>query len=73
MDRLYTPKVGALTAHQIGMATGIAIVALLAYVITFFLRPHCWSDRPCIRREAAEGPGHGRAGGGNPCPHGLRA
>ena len=40
MDRLYTPRVGALTAHQIGMATRIAIAVLLAYFITYFARDY---------------------------------
>lgn len=40
MDRVYAPRVGALTAHQIGMATRIAIALLLAYFIAYFAREY---------------------------------
>jgi hypothetical protein len=38
MDRVYTPHFGALTAHQIGMSTRIALALLLAYFICYFAR-----------------------------------
>lgn len=40
MDRVYAPKVGALTAHQIGMATRIVIIVVLAHVITYVARDY---------------------------------
>lgn len=38
MDRVYAPRVGTLTAHQIGMATRIAVALVFAYFIAWFAR-----------------------------------
>jgi hypothetical protein len=40
MDRVYAPRVGALTAHQIGMTTRIAVAFVFAYFITYFARDY---------------------------------
>ena len=40
MDRVYAPRLGALTAHQIAMSTRIAIALLLAYFITYYARDY---------------------------------
>jgi hypothetical protein len=40
MDRVYAPRVGVLTAHQIGMATRIALILLFAYFIAYFARDY---------------------------------
>ena len=39
-DRVYTPRVGALTAHQVGMSTRIAITLLFAFLITYVARDY---------------------------------
>ncbi len=36
MDRVYTPRVGDLRAHQIAMATRIGYVAMLGFVVAYF-------------------------------------
>jgi len=40
MDRVYAPRVGPLTAHQIGMSTRIVIALVLAYVIAYFAKDY---------------------------------
>jgi hypothetical protein len=40
MDHVYAPRVGALTAHQIGMSTRIALALVFAYFITYFARDY---------------------------------
>lgn len=40
MDRVYAPRVGALTAHQLAMSTRIALVLLFAYFIAYFARDY---------------------------------
>jgi len=40
MDRVYAPRVGALHAHQIAMATRILLIVVLAYVINRLARDH---------------------------------
>jgi hypothetical protein len=40
MDRVYAPRVGALTAHQIGMSTRIAVALVFAYFITYLARDY---------------------------------
>ena len=39
-DRVYAPRVGALTAHQIGMSTRIVVALVFAYFITYFARDY---------------------------------
>ena len=40
MDRVYAPRVGALHAHQLAMATRILLALVLAYVITRLAGDH---------------------------------
>lgn len=40
MDRVYAPRVGALHAHQIAMATRILLIVVLSYVITRLAPDH---------------------------------
>lgn len=40
MDRVYAPRVGVLTAHQIGMSTRIVLAMVIAYLIAYFARDY---------------------------------
>ncbi len=40
MDRVYEPRVGALRAHQIAMATRIAYLFVFAYFLVYFARDY---------------------------------